>query len=379
MFKIAYISTENPYDINNNGGIGTYTGVIARGIAQLGHQVHCVTIGDAKEREVETNLMVHYIPNPNTSRYSYIDNMKAFFKKISEIQCLYGLDLVESPEWMAQGFLFSNTNSPFLTTRLHTPLFLIEDMLNNQRLYRESSAIQKLERDQAQNSRGVTSPSLSLSSIIEDKWDVKSTVIANPIDISIFDSQFTDQFAVCNEPFLLFMGRLEYRKGVLTLAECLREILPCYKNLKVVFCGKDSLFKKKSMKSRILELCEDYKDRLIFINHANLEVKKSLLRQAIFVILPSIWENFSYVALEAMCMKKTIIASNVGGYSEMIEDGCSGYLVEPNSSSNLAHKIGLLLDGTLSPTGEKARVRVQDKYDIGVLSHIFESYYCSLI
>lgn len=379
MIRMAYITTENPYDITNNGGIGTYTGIIAQGMARLGHQIHCITIGNDRDREIDSNFMLHNIPGSQAHHSFYLENINSFAEKIYEIRSLYGLDIVESPEWMAQGNFISNIKSIPLVTRLHTPLFLIEDILDGQKIYRKSEDIKQLEKEQAINSCGITSPCTSLSKLVEDRWQVKSTVIANPINTSAFDSQALNNTENDKEQIILYMGRLEYRKGVLILAECLKDVLLYNQNIKVVFCGQDSLYKKRSVKSRILELCKDFEKRLVFISHAKFEEKLSLMKQAILVVLPSIWENFSYVALEAMCMAKTIVASNAGGYPEMIEDGSSGYLVEPNSPFALASKINMILNKNLPQTGCMARKSVKEKFDINMLSHDFEKYYLSII
>jgi len=379
MIKIAYITTENPFDVNNNGGIGTYTGIIAKGMARIGHQVHCITVGNNKDQEIEKNLLLHNVSISDSHSTLYIENMTSFAKKIKEIQSNYGIDIIESPEWMAQGLLLSYSSKLTLVTRLHTPLFLIEDILDGQKIYRKSEDIKKSEKEQAKNSCGVTAPCTAMSMIVADKWGVESKVIPNPIDISEFDLRAKNNVDIYEGPFLLFMGRLEYRKGALVLAECLKQILPCHPNLKVIFCGQDTLYKKKSIKSRILEICKSFEERLSFITHAKFEEKVSLMRQSSLIVLPSIWENFSYVALEAMCMGKTIVASNVGGYSEMIEDGISGHLVETNSPTALALKINLILNGELCNTGVGARKRVRENFDINILCYEFEKYYFSII
>lgn len=379
MLKLAFLSTENPYNPQNNGGIGTYTGIISQGLARLGHQVHCITIGEAASYIVEPNLMLHSIP-PAQSRYTFfMGNMQLFSQKANEVKSIYGLDLVESPEWLAQGFTTSFEKTIPVVTRLHTPLFLIEELIG-QKIYLKSAEINCLEKEQAHNSCAVTSPSVSLSRIVEERWNIKSKVIANPINIDTIK-----QFAISNTSknligdFILFMGRLEFRKGVFILAMSLRDILPYFPNLKVVFCGQDSLYKRRSIKSQILEICKGFEDRLIFIPHANFDNKISLMKQARLLVLPSLWENFSYVALEAMSLGKTIIATNVGGFSEIIENGVSGYLVTPNSPSALAEIVNQVISGNLRQTGSYASQRIQSKFSIDILAQRFAEYYDSLI
>ena len=60
--------------------------------------------------------------------------------------------------------------------------------------------------------------------------------------------------------------------------------------------------------------------------------------------MPSIWaEPFGKVGIEAMSVGRVVVASDVGGVSEWLEDGKTGYLIQPESSEEIAEKIIKLL------------------------------------
>lgn len=379
--KIGFVSIENPYDYRNNGGIGTYTGVLAEALVNLGNEIHLITVGTdlVEERQIMPNLMVHYISEPSTKYSFYLEQMLKIFEKIKQIKRNYGLDIVEAPEWLAQGFIVANEDILPLITRLHTPLFLIEEISNGQRLYRENEDIKRLERLQTIRSRAVTSPSTSLSQITKEKWGIESVVIYNPINIKMYEASYCEEDRAIEEDYILFMGRLEYRKGVLVLAESLKKIIGHLHGVKVVFCGQDTYYKKKPVKALILEKCKGLEDRIEFIEHVSSNAKISLLKNAKAVVLPSLWENFSYVALEAMCLGKTVVATRVGGFTEMIEHGKSGYLVEPGQSNELGEIVYKILKGQLPTTGTEAKKRIQEMFDISILSNKFLEFYKSLL
>lgn len=92
----------------------------------------------------------------------------------------------------------------------------------------------------------------------------------------------------------------------------------------------------------------------------------TLYKNIDIAVIPSIWhEPFGIGALEAMASGKPVIASRVGGLQEIVEDGVTGFLVEPRDVRELSEKLELLMDNpALRKTmGEAARKRVESVYE----------------
>ena len=371
--KIAFISLENPFDKTNNGGIGTYTGVMAKGLSSLKHEVHMITVGQKEMSYIEDGVHVHVIPKHKSKRMYYLEQGFKIYEKMLQLLEQYEIDVIESPEWMAQGLIVASEIDIPIVTRLHTPLFLIEKICNGQRIYRDSEEIKRYERLQAKRSKLVTAPCNSISNLVKDEWGVGSITIPNPINTADYEVN------VCDKPAILYMGRLEYRKGVLVLADCIEKLMNQVPNAKLIMCGQDTFYKKKSVKKMFLERCQGCEENIEFIEHADSETKKELMKRVSIVVLPSLWENFSYVCLEAMAQGKTVVATKSGGFIEMIEDGKSGYLVEAGNSQELGSKLEEILLGRLPGTGAEARVRVEECFDIKVLCEEYVKLYRSII
>ena len=293
------------------------------------------------------------------------------YERIKSIIESNHIDIVESPEWLAQGFFtVTEGNIPFVT-RLHTPLFIIEEISKGQKIYRDSEEIKRYELLQAKRSNLLTAPCNSMRKWINDEWGIDSKVIYNPIDETQYD--------VCDgtENMVLFMGRLEYRKGITFLAESVRKLAMDIKNVKIVICGRDSIFKKESMQRRMMRECKDVIDRIQFISHASYAEKKKLYAKAKVVVLPSVWENQSYVCLEAMASGKTVIATNTGGFPDMIDNNESGYLVDAENSGQLYERMKEVLTGKIPETGKNARRVIEEKFSTKVLVddyiHLYET------
>jgi glycosyltransferase involved in cell wall biosynthesis len=82
-------------------------------------------------------------------------------------------------------------------------------------------------------------------------------------------------------------------------------------------------------------------------------------------VFPSLQEALGTAVLEALAMKKAVVASRVGGIPEIIIEGESGLLIDPQNASAIADKvIGLLQNPELRRAmGEQGRRRVETRYD----------------
>jgi glycosyltransferase involved in cell wall biosynthesis len=101
------------------------------------------------------------------------------------------------------------------------------------------------------------------------------------------------------------------------------------------------------------------------------------MKKAELLVAPSFIENTPYTILESMACGVPVIASNVGGVSEIIENGYNGMLVEPNSSEAITNSITKLLeDPSLQHTmGQRAIETIKTKFSWSVnLKKYIEAY-----
>lgn len=382
---VVFISSENPFCMNN-GGIGAYCRYIIEMMAYNGNKVSFVTISND-----EKNKYIRYMPNNsvvNIYQLFYkqssdcfpMDLMELFYNKVKNIHESDPIDVIECQDWLGIGCkIVENMDIPFIT-RLHTPLFLVEKIANNQKIYRFSKQIKECEKIQMLKSTALSSPCTSLSDIIYEEIGVKAQIIPNPIDtkVAYYGMTYPRPKTVKSKKYFLYLGRLEYRKGVLVLAEALCQILKNHTDYMVVLCGKDTVYKKQSVKSLIKAKCAQFENSICFIENVIGDEKMAYINNAELIIQPSLWENFSYVTLECMASGKPIVCTKSGGFIEMLQDGVSGFLAEPYSANSLAKKIDEALNSDLKKIGEYARKKVTE-YDVKVLKDEFQCLYTSVI
>jgi glycosyltransferase involved in cell wall biosynthesis len=95
------------------------------------------------------------------------------------------------------------------------------------------------------------------------------------------------------------------------------------------------------------------------------------------VIIPSLFESFGYVAIEAGLMRRPVVASNCGGLLEIISDGETGYLFPTGNADLLAEKIICTLEDIAKSTRivNAAEARTKKKFNsIFMLNRIFSLY-----
>lgn len=131
-----------------------------------------------------------------------------------------------------------------------------------------------------------------------------------------------------NQGYFLYIGRLSYEKGVHYLLEAMKD-LPKDIKLKIAGTGVEEDKLKQYVKENNLSNVE-------FLGFKNREEIKELYQNCISTILPSnCFEIFGMTNVESFINGKPVIASNIGGIPEIVEDNINGLLFEPGNVEQL--------------------------------------------
>ncbi len=193
---------------------------------------------------------------------------------------------------------------------------------------------------------------IAVSRAIEHKLEVENRVIAggppisliyNGIDLDRYDHQepcctLRDEYGL--EPGSQIVGvvaRLEPEKGHPTLLEAWPAVLRAVPDAYLLVVGEGSQRDSLEAQARELRIAH----RVVFTGRRDdIPAVTAALDVA---VLPSYREAQGLTILEAMALSRPIVASNVGGIPEMIEDGVTGLLVPPHEPDALAGAITRLL------------------------------------
>jgi len=168
-------------------------------------------------------------------------------------------------------------------------------------------------------------------------------------------NQLRDKWGLsCDEVLIGFVGRLDYQKNPTLLIDVFAQIVDNIPLTKLVFVGEGPLSDILKVKTRELGL----NSKVTWLGFQN---GREILPMFDIFALPSEYEGFPYVLLEAMHAGLAIISTDVGGVRMMIQDGESGFVVPNRDLFAFSEKMRtLILDRDLRARfGEKCRERVR--------------------
>jgi len=171
------------------------------------------------------------------------------------------------------------------------------------------------------------------------------------------------------------VAHLEKRKGHRYLLEAAQLLKHEGYAFKLVLAGSGSLRQPLEEMVQALGLAE----QVSFFGFVS-DVPKFLASLDIFV-LPSLYEGLGVAALEAMAAGKAVVASRVGGLTELVDDGETGFLVAPGNARELAAAIAKLIhDKELrSSFGRKGAARVRDHFTMQQMAKKTEDCYYDML
>jgi glycosyltransferase involved in cell wall biosynthesis len=139
-------------------------------------------------------------------------------------------------------------------------------------------------------------------------------------------------------PLVAFGGRLVHEKGVDTLIAAFERVTTRLPEARLIIAGTGPL--EPDLRARAVGLG----DRVAFLGHLARDQMEAAFDAAWVQVVPSLWpEPFGNVSTEAMMRGTAVIASDVGGQSDIVRDGRTGYLVPPGDVTALADRLLRLL------------------------------------
>ncbi|HIH70353.1 glycosyltransferase [Methermicoccus shengliensis] len=180
-----------------------------------------------------------------------------------------------------------------------------------------------------------------------------------------------------DKPIITQVSRFDKWKdpmGVVEVFKLVKEEMDC----RLVLCGSAArddpeatvIYEEVRRKAKPLIKSGD----VILITRENNILVNALQRTAAVVLQKSLREGFGLTVTEALWKAKPVVASNVGGIPLQIEDGKSGYLVEPNDVEGFADRVIELMQKPekAAQMGRRGRKTVKEKFLItrGLLEHI---------
>lgn len=375
------------------GGMSVYIRSLAQGLGKQGIQVDVfsrrhdvkdpfiVEMGEgarlihveAGPPEAEKTDIAEYLP-------TFIENVKSF---VSDEDTEY--DLVHSHYWLSgpAGIELAQTwNKPHVAT-FHTLAEVKRQARSGLEDPAERSSIERwvaAETDAIVVSDGHERDFLAR---LYDASPEKVAVVPGGVDIDLFHPRSKEEararLGLNGDKVILCVGRLDPLKGI-DLALGSAALLEDREHVKVVLVGGD--LEKDPEVQRLSDLAEalGISDRVRFEGAVPHDELPWYYSAADLLMVPSYYESFGLVALEAMACGTPVVAARVGGLPSLVRDGETGYLVPWHCPEPFAERLEVLLahDDLRDHMGQAAFRRAQGMAWEGVVQR-FATLYEDLI
>lgn len=369
----------------SGGGIGTYAASMTRAMVRSGEHPIVITVGpDARTEGIEDGVTVVRLPlaqgddwsaphpairSPETrAAWQALGPHSVFSMQVAnEIESLivrYGIDLVEFADTGAAGWFTLNRRRNLgayggvrMITHVHSPSAWIERTNRRCEPGRAMHELQRMEREQAQWSDAVITPSHFMAGWVEQNWGVHASVIRYPRPVR------EEPHVEAEEAGVLFVGRLEYRKGIDTLLSAWSRLKP---EARLHLVGTDTPDERTGVPIGERLISQMPREAaLTVVEHGPKPPSEvnALQHAAEIVVVPSPEDDLPFTCIEAMSAGRVVIVSDVGGASELIEDGVSGLIFESGSARSLAEVLATALamsTGERERMGERAADRIEE-------------------
>ena len=374
--RIVLISPEYP-PADRLGGIATNTATVARELARREHDVAVVVTrggaGTSKEGGVTVRrLDPRWLPNRRAERL-------LASREVAQATRSFEPDIVQAPEWEAPAWWLARFGGAPLITRLATPTYLLDD-LNAGGPRRGTKLVRRLEREQARRSSAVLAPTQAIAERVAGDWGLdreRIEVIASPVDVEAVRRAGAGQPpADVPQGGIVFIGRLERRKGIDVLGRALAHVLGDQEARHAVLIGRDAGEDGGGVMERFWRDVAPVRDRVYVVGELPREQALPIVARADIVVLPSLWENLANACLEAMVLARPVVATRAGGFAELIDHGETGWLVPPGDAEALAAELARRLrePDQLATVGRRAAARAEELDVASVTDRLVELY-----
>ena len=375
--RIALVTTEYITERNFPGGLANYTYRVARALRELGHDAEVFFPGTPEASFEHDGIAVHRLKvcnpvylrvlqrllrwRPRYAPYAgYIDILKCIWSLRAGLKKRnreHPFDLVHYTHLLGTGALRSRLPS-VVRLSSYRDLWIPFG-------FQFTSPFEGFLEDLAlKRADAVFAPSECVADFVRSKLHVPVTIIESPCssppgdeDASVWEKHLRSR-----NPYGLYFGSLAEWKGVFVLAEALKTVLAEHEDLHFVFVGSDlSTRDGKPASTFILQELVDFKNRVMRIEsmpHAQLF---PIIRNADFVALPSLADNFPNTCIEAMMLGKIVLGTRGHGFDRLIQDGKNGLLCEPgdvDSLTNALRRAATLCQNDKERMGKLAQDRI---------------------
>jgi len=369
--KIAFLTPEYPHErVGHSGGIGTSIKHLALALVKQGHSVSLLIYGQREDVVFETDGITFYlIKNRKLKGLSWWLTRQKIKRLINRLHSEDKIDIVEAPDWTG------------ITSymRLHCPLIIKQhgsDTYFCHLDHRPVKAINKFHEKKAlQSADGILSVSQFTGDLTNSLFGLNLEFKVIPNGITLTDFESTNAVGKStSSPIILYFGTLIRKKGLLELPHIFNAVHNRFPKAQLVLIGKDSPDIKTESTStwNIMQplFTASARKQVLYKGAMPYSEMRKHIEGATLCVFPTFAEALPVSWLEAMALKRPIVASNVGWAKDVIDTGVNGYLVPPTNHSQYSKYIVRLLNNPdeRRVMGAAARQKIETHFSAEIVA-----------
>ena len=379
--NICFASLNYPLDGRATSGVGSQVQSLAQSLVKAGHSVSVIDLATNSENCIVEDRGVKVYRMRSGNLHWFVSKLplvgKVLALPIREIEYSIAvcrgirragqtqqIDLIEGTETGALLIPVLCKRVP-LVIRLHGDRYTFHKYTPGLQITLDVRLSRMLQRIALRRAKLLTSPSHAHAlEVAQELQTEKASIRIIPNCSDLAETPYSVNGSR-DENTVLYVGRLEQVKGIPLLLEAANLVVQEYPGARFILAGSshptlppediDAMIRSYSLQKHVAQL-----------GHVSQQELMSLYRKAALCVVPSHYESFGLVALEAMACGVAVVAAQTGGLPEVVENGTTGLLVSPGDANALAGAIGELLGdpGKRARMGDAGRARARANYSI---------------
>jgi hypothetical protein len=400
----AIVLVSRDFPPGHSGGIATFNKDLAESLAQQGHIVCVITQSpDINRVDFENGVWVHRMvmrtmpltgPAAALGVPQHVWDWSAIaLEETARIATHRPIDVVEAPIWDCEGVAFLLNGAWPLVTSLQTTLHFWIDChpeMRADQAWMDSFATRmlNLEKKIMLECDGIRAISAAIARDIEQAYDIvlpPRRLVVAPLGLADIMAPSATTDASGDAVEVLFVGRLEHRKGIDILLKAIPQVLAANPQVRFRIIGDDSLVEAdgKTFKEGFQAIAENaqYAEQVRFDGRVDQHALLAAYGECDIFVSPSRFESFGLIFVEAMRAGKAVIGCDVGGMPEVISADVTGLLVAPGDTPALAQAILRLANSPelRASMGKAGRTSFLDRFTSQKMAEVSARVYSTAI
>jgi hypothetical protein len=332
-------------------GIAVWTRVLSRALAKAGHQVFVFQrVRRPVAVEVDAGVSIVSVVDASMRRWPPMPPVwpwlaaweRAVTDSVLRMHADIPFDIVSGPVWPVEPLALVRAAAVPVAVSLHTTQSVVSTIGGQEP--EDLRAMAAAERDLLATASIIIANSRAVARDLEAaRGEAFDASRLHVVPHGMPDMSGGDIDAAPHDGVrILYLGQLSFRKGIDTLLDAVPAVLAADRSVSIDIAGA-AHDESPEPAFRLRHADAAWLDRVSFLGLVDPETKLALLRQTDVVVMPSRYESFGLVGVEAMMFGKPVVSTLAGGIPEVVAHQETGLLAPPGDPEALADALRCLV------------------------------------